>query len=262
MAGWKAEFTSAAIVTAPQAARPVASESRSSLLSLLSSPLLSENRKKPFPLLQLDAPKSKAAQAVAGVGTRPRVMKAAALANPQQHNTPAPDGDSGFEDAVERYSGMVYNVALRMMGNPEDAEDVAQDAFLSAYRAFGRFRGESKVSTWLYRITVNAALMRLRKTERARTLTRTGLDDVEIPDWSQSPDDFASNAELGDRLREGLDALPPDMKAAVVLRDVEGLSNAEAALALEISVSSMKSRLHRGRTLLRKHLEGYLKARE
>lgn len=189
-------------------------------------------------------------------------MKAAALANPQQHNTPAPDGDSGFEDAVERYSGMVYNVALRMMGNPEDAEDVAQDAFLSAYRAFGRFRGESKVSTWLYRITVNAALMRLRKTERARTLTRTGLDDVEIPDWSQAPDDFASNAELGDRLREGLDALPPDMKAAVVLRDVEGLSNAEAALALEISVSSMKSRLHRGRTLLRKHLEGYLKARE
>ncbi len=157
---------------------------------------------------------------------------------------------------------MVYNVALRMMGSPEDAEDVAQDAFLSAYRAFGRFRGESKASTWLYRITVNAALMRLRKTKRARTLTRTGLDDIEIPDWGRTPDEFASNSELGDKLREGLDALPPDMKAAVVLRDVEGLSNAEAALALQISVSSMKSRLHRGRTLLRKHLEEYLKARE
>ena len=172
------------------------------------------------------------------------------------------DGASGFEDVVERHSRMVYNVALRMMGSPEDAEDVAQDAFLSAYRAFGRFRGESKVSTWLYRITVNAALMRLRKTKRARTLTQTGLDDIEIPDWSQAPDDFASNAELGERLREGLDMLPPDMKAAVVLRDVEGLSSAEAARALEISVSSLKSRLHRGRTLLRKHLEEYLKARE
>ena len=181
---------------------------------------------------------------------------------PQQRGGLDDGGASGFEDVVERHSRMVYNVALRMMGSPEDAEDVAQDAFLSAYRAFGRFRGESKVSTWLYRITVNAALMRLRKTKRARTLTQTGLDDLEIPDWSQAPDDFASNAELGERLREGLDMLPPDMKAAVVLRDVEGLSSAEAARALEISVSSLKSRLHRGRTLLRKHLEEYLKARE
>ncbi len=166
-----------------------------------------------------------------------------------------------FDHIVEQYSSFVYNVAFRMMGNPQDAEDVAQEAFLSAYRAFGRFRGESKVTTWLYRITVNAALMRLRKEKKARTLTRTGLDDVDIPDWSDAPYRAASDSELGDRLREGIDMLPDDMKAAVVLRDLEELSSAEAAEVIGISVSALKSRLHRGRVLLRKHLEEYLKTR-
>ena len=164
-----------------------------------------------------------------------------------------------FEQVVEQHSALVYNVALKkMMGKPEDAEEVAQDALLSAYRAYGRFRGDSKITTWLYRITVNAALMRLRKEKKERTLTRTGLDDIEIPDWSDTPDRFASNSELGDMLREGIEMLPDDFRAAVVLRDVEGLSNAEAADVLEITISSFKSRLHRGRVLLRKHLEEYL----
>ena len=156
----------------------------------------------------------------------------------------------------------MYNVAFRMMGNQQDAEDVAQEAFISAYRAFGRFRGESKVTTWLYRITVNAALMRLRKEKKARELTRTGLEDVDIPDWSDAPYRAATDSELGDRLREGIGMLPDDMKAAVVLRDIEELSNAEAAEVIGISVSALKSRLHRGRVLLRKHLEEYLKTRE
>ena len=162
----------------------------------------------------------------------------------------APDKVSGlpdFDSLVEQYSSFVYNVALRMMGKPEDAEDVAQDAFLSAYRAFERFRGESRVTTWLYRITVNAALMKLRKEKRARTLTQTGLDDIEIADWSET-------------LREGIDQLSPELKAAVVMRDVEGLSNSEAADILEITVSSLKSRLHRARVLLRKHMSDYVKA--
>ena len=163
-----------------------------------------------------------------------------------------------FTQVVERHSDLVYNVALKMMGRPEDAEDVAQEALISAYRAFGRFRGDSKITTWLYRITVNAALMRLRKEKKARTLTRAGLDEIDVPDWSGAPERFASNSELGDRLREGIRMLPDDFKAAVVLRDVEGLSNAEAAEALDITVSSLKSRLHRGRVLLRKHLEEYL----
>ena len=174
----------------------------------------------------------------------------------QQSRQPAMGAD--FEQVVERHSDLVYNVALKMMGRPEDAEEVAQDALLSAYRAYGRFRGDSKITTWLYRITVNAALMRLRKEKKERSLTRTGLEDVDIPDWSDTPDRFASNSELGDRLREGIEMLPEDFRAAVILRDVEGLSNAEAAAVLDITVSSFKSRLHRGRILLRKHLEEYL----
>ena len=164
-----------------------------------------------------------------------------------------------FERIVEEHSSFVYNVAFRMMGSPQDAEDVAQEAFISAYRAFGRFRGESKVTTWLYRITVNAALMRLRKEKKARTLTQYGFDDVIVHDWSDAPYRAASDSELGDRLREGIGMLPDDMKAAVVLRDMEELSNAEAAEVIGISVSALKSRLHRGRVLLRKHLDEYLK---
>ena len=109
-----------------------------------------------------------------------------------------------------------------MMGKPEDAEDVSQDAFISAYRAYERFRGESKVTTWLYRITVNAALMKLRKEKKARTLTRTGLDDVVIADRSDAPERFATNSELGAKIKEGIAMLPEDLQAAVVLRDVEG----------------------------------------
>ena len=165
-----------------------------------------------------------------------------------------------FEKIVEEHSAFVYNVAYRMMDNPEDAEDVAQEAFISAYRAFGRFRGESKVTTWLYRITTNAALMKLRKGKKERQLTQTGIDDMEIPDWDDSPDDAAINAELGEKLREGISRLDPDLKAAVILRDVEGLSSSEAAEVLDVSVASLKSRLHRGRVILRKFLSDHVAA--
>ena len=110
-----------------------------------------------------------------------------------------PDSEAGvpdFEAIVEEFSDFVYNVAFRMMGKPEDAEDVAQEAFLSAYRAFHRFRGESKVTTWLYRITVNAALMKLRKEKRSRTLTRTGLEDIDIGDSpANHPETSSSRAD-------------------------------------------------------------------
>ena len=165
-----------------------------------------------------------------------------------------------FERLVEEHSDFVYNVAYRMMGNHEDAEDVAQDAFLSAYRAFDRFRGESRVTTWLYRIATNAALMRLRKTKLSRSLTHTGIDDLEVPDWSQTPERAAQNSELQDKLRQGLDRLDPDLRAAVVLRDVQGLSNAEAAEVLDLSVAALKSRLHRARVLLRQFLSDYAAA--
>ena len=178
-------------------------------------------------------------------------------------NRPAEEEPSAkFESLVEKYMDFVYNVAYRMMGNAADAEDATQDAFLSAFRAFDRFRGESQVSTWLYRITVNACLMRLRKEKKSRLLTQTGYDEAEIVNWAdgfESPERSALNAELRERLDEGISRLPPDLRAAVVVRDIQELSNIEAAESLNITVSSLKARLHRGRVLLRKFLGDYVK---
>ena len=175
-----------------------------------------------------------------------------------EQSTPAADSED-FDAIVENHSNFVYNVAYRVMGSPQEAEDVAQDAFLSAYRAYDRFRGQSHVTTWLYRITMNAALMRLRKTKKARTLTHTGIDEVEVVDWTKNPHKDALDSELGDKLREGIDLLEPDLRASLVLRDVQGLSNAEAAEVLDITVSALKSRLHRARMIVRRYLEDYIK---
>ena len=174
-----------------------------------------------------------------------------------QEETGQGDVAAQFEEIVTQYADFVYNVAFRMMGNTHDAEEVAQDAFLSAYRAYGRFRGESQVSTWLYRITMNAALMRLRREKRARGLTWVGVENLEVPSWEDAPERSALASELGDKIQEGISRLPPELRAAVVLRDVSGLSNAEAADALGVTVSSLKSRLHRARVLLRQHLAEY-----
>ena len=194
-------------------------------------------------------------------------MDSSKMADSEQNDESAASGSSeaeetsaatDFEELVEKHSDFVYNVAYRFMGNPEDAEDVAQDAFLSAYRAFDRFRGQSRVTTWLYRITVNAALMRLRKTKLARTLTQTGVEELEIVDWTASPERDAITSELGEKLQEGIDRLEPDLRAAVILRDVQQLSNAEAVEILNITVPALKSRLHRARILLRKYLADYV----
>ena len=169
-----------------------------------------------------------------------------------------------FSGMVEAYSSMAYNIALRMLRNTADAEDAVQEAFISAYRAFPKFKGQSKASTWLYRIVVNACLMKIRKEQvRSKYLTNTGYDDSVIPNWRDAdspnePERAALNSELRDVLDEGLDRLSPELRAAVVLRDVQGFTTEEAATTLDLTVSALKARLHRGRVLLRKHLEGYL----
>ncbi len=172
--------------------------------------------------------------------------------------------DQEFAQLAEEHSGFVYNVAYRMMGNQHDAEEVAQDAFVSAYRARERFRGDAQPTTWLYRITVNAALMRLRKDKRRKEMTVPEDQQPDSPssDWTQSPVASAMNSELGERIKQAIDELPEDLKTAVVLRDVQGLSNEEAADVLEISISALKARLHRGRVALRGVLAEYLAQRE
>ncbi len=162
-----------------------------------------------------------------------------------------------FCAVIEECTDLSYNVALRILRRHEDAEDAVQEAFISAYHAFPSFKGQSKVSTWLYRIVVNACLTKIRKDKtRAKYLTSTGYDDAVVCDWTTDPEKSAENSELQDRIREGLSRLSPEVRAAVVLRDVQEFSTHEAAEISGLSHSAYKSRLHRGRILLRKHLEG------
>ena len=169
-----------------------------------------------------------------------------------------------FQAIVEQYTSFVYNVVYRMMNNAQDAEDVTQETFISAYRSWDSFQGRSSVSTWLYRIAINACLMRLRKERRARAMTQGDYQDMDVMDWvadpSDNPEGIALNSELRQEMERAIADLPPDLRAAVVLRDVQQLSNADAAEAMGVTVSSLKARLHRGRVLLRRRLGRYVQA--
>ena len=172
--------------------------------------------------------------------------------------------DEKFEQIVSEHSSFVYNVAYRMMGNPDDADEVVQDTFLSAYRARDRFRGDAQVTTWLYRIATNAALMRLRKNSRKKEVSTDPTEvyqRIDRADWADAPDRTALNNELSEEIQRGIEALPIDLKAAVIMRDVQGLTNEEAARVLEVSVSALKARLHRGRVMLRNILADYINQR-
>ena len=168
------------------------------------------------------------------------------------------DLERSFNEIVEQYSDLAYSVAFRMLRNAEDAEDAVQEAYISAFKALPHFKGQSKLSTWLYRIVVNTCLMKIRKEKsRAKYISEKDYDDAIVYDWKNDPEEEAVNSELRSTLETGLDFLSPDLRAAVVLRDVQGLSTEESAEALNISIASLKSRLHRARILLRKHLEDY-----
>jgi RNA polymerase sigma-70 factor, ECF subfamily len=162
-----------------------------------------------------------------------------------------------FEQLVEEYGDRVYGIALRITGSPADAEDAMQDAFLSAFRAWAGFRAEASPTTWLYRIAVNAALQRVRARRPIEYLVPEA-EAEHVPDWSLDVTRAAGTAELLAELERGIGLLPPDLRVAVILRDIEGLSTSEAAAAMEMSEAAVKSRLHRGRALLRHFLQDYL----
>lgn len=169
-----------------------------------------------------------------------------------------------YAEIVERYSGTVYNLALRLMNDPQEAEDVLQETFISAFRALGRFEGRSQLGTWLYRIAYNAAMMRLR---RHRVLTES-LDETretedgelaprQLVDWTAVPDRLLLGRELRDVLSAALATLPESLRSVFVLRDIEGLSTAETAETLGLTETNTKVRLHRARLALRERLTGY-----
>ena len=171
---------------------------------------------------------------------------------------PGPEDRAAFETLVAEYADRLYSIALRITGSHEEAEDATQDAFLSAYRHRASFAGQAQVGTWLFRIAVNAALQRVRRRHPEDYLDATGYDSARVVDWSEDLQRRVELAELHDTLEAGILRLPEELRVAVVLRDVEQLSTAEAAAVLELSEAALKSRLHRARVLLRSYLAGEL----
>ncbi len=155
------------------------------------------------------------------------------------------------------YQHRVFGVALRMLGNRAEAEEVAQEAFVRAHRALGDFRGDAKLSTWLYAITSRLCLNRLASGERR--LASQGEDALlRLSDAGPRPDAALERRELETALGRAIAELPEDRRIVVVLRDVEGLSYEEIAQVLELELGTVRSRLHRARADLKEKLERFL----
>jgi RNA polymerase sigma-70 factor (ECF subfamily) len=171
-----------------------------------------------------------------------------------------------FEELVKRYDRNVFRIAQHITQNREDAEDVVQEAFLKAYSNLEQFQEQSKFYTWLVRIAVNEALMKLRRRRPERTVSldqdvQTEEDSIprEVADWSPNPEQQFTQAELRDVLSKTIQGLPAGFRTVFVLRDVEGLSTEETAQTLGLSVPAVKSRLLRARLQLRERLSKYFK---
>ena len=164
----------------------------------------------------------------------------------------AQSGDrEAFDELVRRTYTDLFTLAVRLTGNEEDARDVVQDAYLRAWRAIGRFRGDAALSTWLYRITANCASTHLSRRRRTRTEPfAPGYDPVELRVEAQPESMTESTLDL-ERIGRAVDELPPKLRAVVVLRDVYGLPHEAIAEELGISLSAAKVRLHRARHRLR-----------
>ncbi len=178
---------------------------------------------------------------------------------------------AAYRRFVDQNSANVYNLALKLLGNEQEAEDVLQETFLSAFRAIDRFRARAKLSTWLYRIAYNASLMHLRKRGRMTTFSldqplndeqqADELSERILIDWSTVPDDQLLTSEARHEMDRAIAALPESLRSAFVLRDVQGLSGAETAEVLGITVQAVKNRLHRARLVLRDRLSTYFAER-
>jgi RNA polymerase sigma-70 factor (ECF subfamily) len=175
------------------------------------------------------------------------------------------DGDKAeFALLVEEYSPMIYRLGLKMLNNPQDAEDILQETFIKAYKHISKFDGRSSVSTWLYRIATNEALMSLRK-KRPNTVSfdmpsayeSEPQEPLQIVDWCCLPEEEYLSAEGRLRLDEAAGRLPESLRIVFILRDIEGLSTRETAEVLDISEMAVKTRLSRARLRLREDLSKY-----
>jgi RNA polymerase sigma-70 factor (ECF subfamily) len=173
----------------------------------------------------------------------------------------ARDGDSrAFDELVSRYADKAFRLTFKVLRHEQDAEDAVQDAFLAAYRNLTRFEERSSFSTWIYRVAMNAALMRLRKRREGMvSMDRPPRADdreatMQIEDRSAGPLARTASQEVGDAIQEAVAGLPDDLREVFMLREDAGLSNQEVAEMLDLSVPAVKSRLHRARLDLRRRL--------
>ncbi|MEX2270777.1 MAG: sigma-70 family RNA polymerase sigma factor [Vicinamibacterales bacterium] len=175
-------------------------------------------------------------------------------------------GDAGAADQLATvYGPMIHQLAFRYMKSWEDAEEVAQDVMMKVIRRIDAFRGDSALSSWIYRITFNTAMSRLRnsKYSRPREVRQSDLatdattGPFDVPDWSGLGDESVMRAELRRALAKALTELPDVYRVPVVLRDIQGLSTEEASQVLNVKTQTLKSRLHRGRMLLRERLTDF-----
>jgi RNA polymerase sigma-70 factor (ECF subfamily) len=180
-------------------------------------------------------------------------------------------GDDGaLTDLADTYSSKIYQLAFRYLRNKEDAEEITQDVLFKVYRKVGAFRGDSALSSWIYRITFNAAMSRLRTARYQRSQdedrqtspgevdTATGASrSFDVADWSDLADERVLRSQLRQRVYRAILALPAIYRAPVMLRDIQGMSTEEASALLRVKDQTLKSRLHRGRLILRKQLADF-----
>ena len=170
-----------------------------------------------------------------------------------------------FARLVDAYSGPLYRLALKMLGNAPDAEDALQNTFLKAFQHVDTFEGRSSLSTWLYRIATNEALMMLRKRRPETTFSdmtaeeedERNYDPVQFTDWCCLPEEEFLSAEVRSALDRAVEHLPETLRIVFVLRDIEGLSIQETSQVLGLSDTAVKTRLLRARLRLREELSSY-----
>ena len=171
---------------------------------------------------------------------------------------------------IEKYGSTLYRLALRLMQNEEDAEDIVQESFLNAFKAIDSFEGRSELGTWLYRITYNNAMMRLRRPALDAVSVENTMENAEegyrVPrqffDWCCLPEKDLDSAEVRQELESAISKLSPSLRSAFVLRELEGLSTRETAQTLDVSEDVVKTRLRRARLQLREQLADYFAERQ
>jgi RNA polymerase sigma-70 factor (ECF subfamily) len=207
------------------------------------------------------------------------------MASPSQPPAAAPPAESdeelvararakdfvAFEKLLDRYEDRIFRLAYRFVRNETEAKEILQDTFLTIWRKLDTFKGDSQFSSWLYRVAANAALMRLRAQRRHPEVSTEDLPigyldnygqmPPQTENWAKRPDDELQSAELRRHIQSAVDALPEIYRTVFLIRDVEGLSTEETAEVLQISVPTVKTRLHRARIALRDAISTYFDKR-